>query len=137
MRGMKSAATRFKNSELLKAAALLHDCACDYENHVCVRLRKQPNDDDDDTCGHRQSRLQLLLGLKHAWAGLLAWLALTSVKYHDNPLILMPLNQWLALTMLRTTGPWSITYIYVTGQIEFPVKFTHFKFSLFPNPYYE
>ena len=33
------------------------------------------------------------------------WLALTSVKYHDNLLILMLLNQWLALTMLRTTGP--------------------------------
>ena len=34
-----------------------------------------------------------------------AWLALTSVKYHDNLLILMLLNQWLALTVLRTTGP--------------------------------
>ena len=33
-----------------------------------------------------------------------AWLALTSVKYHGNLLILMLLNQWLALTMLRTTG---------------------------------
>ena len=28
-----------------------------------------------------------------------AWLALTSVKYHDNLLILMLLNQWLAPTM--------------------------------------
>ena len=34
-----------------------------------------------------------------------AWLALTSVNYHDNLLILMLLNQLLALTMLRTTGP--------------------------------
>ena len=34
-----------------------------------------------------------------------AWLALTSVKYQDNLLILMLLNQWLALTMRRTTGP--------------------------------
>ena len=34
------------------------------------------------------------------------WLTLTSIKYHDNLLILMPFNQWLALTMLRTTGPW-------------------------------
>ena len=34
-----------------------------------------------------------------------AWLALTSVKYHDNLLILILINQWLALTMLRTTGP--------------------------------
>ena len=40
------------------------------------------------------------------WAALLeAWLALTSVKYHDNLLILMLINQWLALAMLRTTGP--------------------------------
>ena len=37
-----------------------------------------------------------------------AWLALTSIRYHDNILILMLLNQWLALTMLRTTGPWSV-----------------------------
>ena len=37
-----------------------------------------------------------------------AWLALTSVKYHDNLLILMLLNQWLALTILRTTGPRSL-----------------------------
>ena len=38
------------------------------------------------------------------WAELLEnWLALTSVKYHDNLLTLMLLNQWLALTMLRTT----------------------------------
>ena len=43
----------------------------------------------------------------YTWAELLeAWLALTSVKYHDNLLILMLLNQWLALTMLRTTGSW-------------------------------
>ena len=34
-----------------------------------------------------------------------AWLALTGVKYHDNLFILRLLNQWLALTMLRTTGP--------------------------------
>ena len=40
------------------------------------------------------------------WAELLeAWLALTSVKYHDNLLVLMLFNQWLALTMLRATGP--------------------------------
>ena len=42
-----------------------------------------------------------------SWAELLeAWLALTSVKYHDNLLVLMLFNQWLALTMLRATGPW-------------------------------
>ena len=38
-----------------------------------------------------------------------AWLALTSVKYHGNLYILIPLNQRLALTRLRATGPrrWS------------------------------
>ena len=47
-----------------------------------------------------------------------AWLALTSVKYHDNLLVLMPFNQWLALTMLRTTGPISLNYedIYEVGH---------------------
>ena len=40
------------------------------------------------------------------WPGLLeAWLALTSVKYHGNLLVLIPLNQRLALTELRATGP--------------------------------
>ena len=41
------------------------------------------------------------------WPGLLeAWLVLTSVKYHGNLYILIPLNQWLALTRLRATGQW-------------------------------
>ena len=41
------------------------------------------------------------------WPGLLeAWLVLTSVKYHGNLYILKPLNQRLALTRLRATGPW-------------------------------
>ena len=35
-----------------------------------------------------------------------AWLVLTSVKYHGNLYILIPLNQRLALTRLRATGPW-------------------------------
>ena len=34
-----------------------------------------------------------------------AWLVLTSVKYHGNLYILIPLNQLLALTRLRATGP--------------------------------
>ena len=34
-----------------------------------------------------------------------AWLVLTSVKYHGNLYILIPLNQRLALTRLRATGP--------------------------------
>ena len=45
------------------------------------------------------------------WAELFeAWLALTSVKYHDNLLILTLLNQWLALTMLRATNPRVLAY---------------------------
>ena len=36
------------------------------------------------------------------------WLALTSVKYHGNLLIVILLNPWLAVTMLRTTGPSTI-----------------------------
>ena len=40
------------------------------------------------------------------WPGLLeAWLALTSVKYHGNLYVLIPLNQLLALTSLWATGP--------------------------------
>ena len=38
-----------------------------------------------------------------------AWLVLTSVKYHGNLYILIPLNQRLALTRLRATGPWTTT----------------------------
>ena len=44
-----------------------------------------------------------------AWGRLLeAWLVLTSVKYHGNLYILIPLNQQLALTRLRATGPRTI-----------------------------
>ena len=38
-----------------------------------------------------------------------AWLVLTSVKYQRNLYILIPLNQRLALTRLRATGPRMIT----------------------------
>ena len=34
-----------------------------------------------------------------------AWLVLTGVKYHGKLYILIPLNQRLALTRLRATGP--------------------------------
>ena len=48
-----------------------------------------------------------LLSTFHIWPGLLeAWLVLTSVKYHGNLYNLIPLNQRLALTRLRATGPW-------------------------------
>ena len=44
-----------------------------------------------------------------ALPGLLeAWLVLTSVKCHGNLYILIPLNQRLALTRLRATGPWIV-----------------------------
>ena len=43
------------------------------------------------------------------WPGLLeAWLVLTSVTYQGNLYILIPLNQRLALTRLRATGPWRL-----------------------------
>ena len=46
----------------------------------------------------------------NVWPGLLkAWLVLTSVKYHGNLYILIPLNQRLALTRLRATGPWLLS----------------------------
>ena len=38
-----------------------------------------------------------------------AWFELTSVKYYGNLYNLIPLNQRLALTRLRATGPWSLT----------------------------
>lgn len=41
----------------------------------------------------------------NAQARVKAWLALTSVNYHRNILISILLNQWLALNMLRATGP--------------------------------
>ena len=43
-----------------------------------------------------------------------AWLVLTSVKYHGNLYILIPLNQRLALTRLRATGPCPITFKFVS-----------------------
>ena len=40
------------------------------------------------------------------WPELLkAWLALTNVNYHRNVWVSIPLNQWLARTILRATGP--------------------------------
>ena len=56
---------------------------------------------------------------KKAGPGLLeAWLALTSVKYHGNLYILIPLNQRLALTRLRATGPGSATRVKIDSHIE-------------------
>ena len=57
------------------------------------------------------------------WPGLLeAWLVLTSVKYHGNLYILIPLNQRLALTRLRATGPWPLTNYVVISQIRTRTK---------------
>ena len=46
-----------------------------------------------------------LVGLAYRPGLFDAWLVLTSVKYHGNLYILIPLNQRLALTKLRATGP--------------------------------
>ena len=45
-----------------------------------------------------------------AWPELLeTGLALTTVNYHRNLQVSITLNQWLAQTILRATGPWSLT----------------------------
>ena len=63
-----------------------------------------------------------------------AWLALTSVKYHDNILILMPLNHWLVLTMLQTTGPWLVMAIEdTTSQNDIISNFCQEKLTHFVN----
>ena len=60
--------------------------------------------DEEPLCGCATSK-SLFIYL-FIWPGLLeAWLVLTSVKYHGNLYILIPLNQRLALTRLRATGP--------------------------------
>ena len=54
------------------------------------------------TCRSRATSRDMLV----TRPGLLeAWLVLTSVKYHGNLYILIPVNQRLALTRLRATGP--------------------------------
>ena len=59
-----------------------------------------------------QEKLQTMV-MQTSWPGLLeAWLALISVKYHGNLWVLIPRNQRLALTMLRTTGPWGVIEVY-------------------------
>ena len=55
--------------------------------------------------------LVLLIELFSRVELLKAWLALTSIKYHDNPLILMLFNQWLAPTMLRATSPGFLVFL--------------------------
>ena len=65
------------------------------------------------------------------------WLVLTSVKYHGNLYILIPLNQRLALTRLRATGPWQCSvypmfchFVYISSiplflSISFLIISTH------------
>ena len=49
------------------------------------------------TCRSRATSRDMLV----TRPGLLeAWLVLTSVKYHGNLYVLIPLNQWLAVTRL-------------------------------------
>ena len=66
----------------------------------------------------------------HIRPGLLeAWLVLTSVKYHGNLYILIPLNQRLALTRLRAIGP-SILSLFRRYIIsEFSYRHTTAKYS--------
>ena len=47
-----------------------------------------------------------------------AWIALTSVKYHGNLSILIPLNQRLALTSLRAINPLSQFPLYLKNEPE-------------------
>ena len=71
------------------------------------------------------------------WPGLLeAWLVLTSVKYHGNLYTLIPLNQRLALTRLRATGPWSFTKRSVGGKFFQPnyCHSCHTRFAVFFPP---
>ena len=62
------------------------------------------------------------------WPELLeAWLALTSVNYLRNVLVLILLNHWLALIMLRATGPWTLakrpaTVATYKGRFAFPLQ---------------
>ena len=67
-----------------------------------------------------------------SWPGLLeAWLVLTSVKYHGNLYILIPVNQWIASTRLRATGPRTkvlgtvLQYSYFSVISRFPLKTAH------------
>ena len=47
----------------------------------------------------------IVLGDLLAWPGLLeAWLALTSVKYHGNLKVLIPLNQTVSTNLASSTG---------------------------------
>ena len=63
------------------------------------------------TCLRLLQTLELYLS-GDIWPGLLeAWLALTSVKYHGNLYVLIPLNQRLALTSLWATGPCIINHL--------------------------
>ena len=60
-----------------------------------------------------------------------AWLVLTSVKYHGNLYILIPLNQRLALTRLRATGP-RMTRLPQRNRLKFPaVLFNKYSFNCF------
>ena len=67
-----------------------------------------------------------------SWPGLLeAWLVLTSVKYHGNVYILIPLYQRLAPTRLQATGRRTkvlgtvLQYSYFSVISRFPLKTAH------------
>ena len=74
--------------------------------HLCARgehgKEKESSPPFLPSCARASSKSKK----KTSRPGLLeAWLVLTSVKYHGNLYILIPLNQRLALTRLRATGP--------------------------------
>ena len=81
---------------------------------VSLLIKKYQQDKKQDSCWQialtfAQFLNQFFRTLKTTIStrpGLLeAWLVLTSVKYHGNLYNLIPLNQRLALTRLRATGP--------------------------------
>ena len=61
-----------------------------------------------------------------------AWLVLTNVSCHRNVLVSILLNQWLALTILRATGPRAINQRGKTGaKTSVPLSFTPFFYNVY------
>ena len=94
---------------------------------VSLLIKKYQQDKKQDSCSQIASTFAQFLNqffrtLKTTIStrpGLLkAWLVLTSVKYHGNLYILIPLNQQLALTRLRAT---STSYEILVARTKFSV----------------
>ena len=84
-----------------------HQIAVLLEIVVLANSKKNRNIKSNDVNLISAARAQLLE----------AWLALTSVKYLDNVLVLILLNQWLKLTMLWATQPWSTDFCFKTMYV--------------------